>query len=265
MSIFRVQEPSAARRQLHSLQRRLGISVAVFLGLIGLSTVVFAMLDAREAPAADRFWSGLWNSMNVFSTLGDLGPLTPSGKAWAMIMMALGVSIAALALSTLTAILTGADFHLLRENRRMERTLGSLSGHAVVVGYHDVGSRLAASIARQGRSVVVIERDRTAAELAAKDGFPVVEGEGADEATLRAAGVDRAESIFVATSDPQAKLTIVLTARELAPKASIVAIARNESSVRLLHRAGATLALEPTELIVEAMVAKLERRGPASS
>lgn len=265
MAIFRVQEPSAARRQLLSLERRLWISVGSFLGLIVLSPVVFAALDASDAPPGERLWSGLWNSMNVFSTLGDLGQLSPPGKAWAMTMMALGVSIAALALSTLTAILTGQDFHVLRENRRMERTLSTLSGHVVVVGYHDVGSRLAAAIARQGRRVVVIDRDTAATDRAAKDGFPVVEGDGADEATLRAAGVERAESIFVATSDPQAKLTIVLTARELAPKASIVAIARNESGVRLLHRAGATLAIEPNELIVEAMMARLEQRGHAPS
>lgn len=265
MAIFRVQEPSAARRQLLSLERRLWISVGSFLGLIVLSTVVFAALDARDSPPGERLWSGLWNSMNVFSTLGDLGQLSPPGKAWAMTMMALGVSIAALALSTLTAILTGQDFHVLRENRRMQSTLSTLSGHSVVVGYDDVGSRLAQSLVREGRRVVVIERDAAAADRAAKAGLLVVEGEGTDEASLRAAGVDRAAWIFVSTFDVQAKLTIVLTIREITSTVAIGAIARDGNGVRLLHRAGVTLAIEPNELIVDAMVARLEQRGHAPS
>ena len=261
MAIFRVQEPSAARRQLLSLERRLWISVGSFLGLIVLSTVVFAALDARDSPPGERLWSGLWNSMNVFSTLGDLDRLSGPGRAWAMLMMATGVSIAALALSTLTAIFTGTDFHTLHENRRMERTLSALSGHMVVIGYDEFGSRLAAELARQGRTTVVIERDAAAADRAAKAGLIVVEGEGTDPAALRAAGIERADSVFIATFDPQAKLTVVLTAREITPSVNIVAIARNESGVRLLHRAGATVAIDPAELIIEAIVARMPAKG----
>ena len=196
VALYRVQEPTAARRQLHALRRRFLTAISLFAGLIVLSTAVFALLDGSASTAGTRLWSGLWNSMNVFSTLGDLDRLSGPGRAWAMLMMATGVSIAALALSTLTAILTGQDFHVLRENRRMERTLSTLSGHSVVVGYDDIGSRLAQSLVREGRRVVVIERDAAAADRAAKAGLLVVEGEGTDEASLRAAGVDRAAWIL---------------------------------------------------------------------
>ena len=63
----------------------------------------------------------------------------------------------------------------------------------------------------------------------------------------------------------QAKLTIVLTIREITSTVAIGAIARDGNGVRLLHRAGVTLAIEPNELIVDAMVARLEQRGHASS
>lgn len=263
VALYRVQEPTAARRQLHALRRRLLTSISLFAGLIVLSTAVFALLDGSASTAGARLWSGLWNSMNVFSTLGDLDRLSGPGRAWAMLMMAAGVSIAALALSTLTAIFTGTDFHILRENRRMERTLSALSGHMVVIGYDEFGSRLAAELARQGRTTVVIERDAAAADRAAKAGLIVVEGEGTDPAALRAAGIERADSVFIATFDPQAKLTVVLTAREITPSVNIVAIARNESGVRLLHRAGATVAIDPAELIIEAIVARMPAQATA--
>jgi voltage-gated potassium channel len=261
MSLYRVQEPTAARRQLRVLRRRFLAAISLLTGLIALSTAVFATLDGSGRTVPDRLWSGLWNSMNVFSTLGDLEALSPAGRTWAMVMMAAGVSIAAFGLSTLTAILTGSDFRVLHENRRMERTLERLSGHLVVIGYDEFGSRLAAELARQGRPTVVIERDPAAADRAVKAGLLVVEGEGTDEAALRAAGIDRADSVFVATFDPQPKLIIVLTAREIAASTRIVAIARDEAGVRLLRRAGATVALDPAELIIEAIVARLPAKS----
>lgn len=263
MSLYRVQEPTAARRQLRTLRRRLLNAVSLFAGLIVLSTAVFALLDGSTATAGTKLRSGLWNSMNIFSTLGDLDSLSAAGRAWAMVMMATGISIAAFALSMLTAIVTGSDFRILHENRRMERTLSNLSGHMVVIGYDEFGARLAGVLARQGRTTVVIERDATAADRAAKAGMIVVEGEGTDPAALRAAGIDRADSVFIATFDPQAKLTIVLTAREITASARIVAIARDEVGVRLLHRAGATVAIDPAELIIEAIVVQMKSQMQA--
>jgi len=263
MSIYLVQTPIAAHRQWIRLRHRFATTIVLIAGLLSVSTATFAAIDDPGVPLADRLGRGLWNSMNIVSTVGDLGSFTTAQRAWAMVVMILGLTIAGFAFTTLTALVTGGDFRQIRENRRMERTLTTLSGHTVVVGYDELGARLAASVARKGATAVVIERDAANADQAAKDGFLVVQGEATEDATLRAAGVERADAVFVPTFDAQAKLMIVLSIRELTAKPSVVAVARNARGADLLKRAGANAAIEPTDLLARAMIESIARSDRA--
>ncbi len=71
----------------------------------------------------------------------------------------------------------------------------------VIVGAGRVGLRTARSLEDSGHEVVLVEADGTAATRAREEGFAVVEGDGATEATLEAAGLDDADAVGALTSD----------------------------------------------------------------
>ncbi len=71
----------------------------------------------------------------------------------------------------------------------------------VIVGAGRVGSRTARALEDSGHEVVLVESYDSAAERARREGFEVVEGDGAIEKTLRRAGVESADAVGALTSD----------------------------------------------------------------
>jgi len=73
--------------------------------------------------------------------------------------------------------------------------------HFVIVGYGRVGIRTARILAEEGHDLVVVDTDPQKIERATDDGYTVVEGDGADEATLERASIDGADGLAALTGD----------------------------------------------------------------
>jgi len=76
----------------------------------------------------------------------------------------------------------------------------------LIIGAGRVGLRTARSVRESGHDVVVVEIDHEAAERARSEGFEVVEGDGALEATLEAVDLETVEAVAALTSDLNANL-----------------------------------------------------------
>ena len=90
---------------------------------------------------------------------------------------------------------------------------------------------------RRGRRHRRIAAARDHAKAA---GLTVICGTAASTAVLRQAGIAEARSIIVAVNRDDTAVLVTLTARELNPKATIVAAVREEENVHLLRQSGAT-------------------------
>jgi len=84
----------------------------------------------------------------------------------------------------------------------------------VIVGAGRVGLRTARALADSGHEVVLVERDPTAIDFAADEGFEVVEGDGALEETLQRAGVADADAVGALTGDLNDNFTTCMIARQ---------------------------------------------------
>jgi len=71
----------------------------------------------------------------------------------------------------------------------------------VIVGAGRVGLRTARVLKESGHEVVVVDSDQQAIERAANEGFETVQGDGSTEATLAAAGVERADALGALAGD----------------------------------------------------------------
>ena len=84
----------------------------------------------------------------------------------------------------------------------------------VIVGYGRVGTRTAHILQSEGHEVVIVEREQAKVDRATDAGFEVVAGDGSEEATLEAAGIDEAEAIGALTGDLNTNFTACMIAKE---------------------------------------------------
>ena len=114
--------------------------------------------------------------------------------------------------------------------------------HVVVVGYGTKGRSAVAALLGDGvepGSIVVVDTVQESLDAASAIGLVTVHGSGTRNDVLRVAGAARARAIVVAPNRDDTAVLVTLTARELAPKAQIVASVRERENEHLLKQSGA--------------------------
>jgi voltage-gated potassium channel len=144
-------------------------------------------------------------------------------------------------------ILVGTTLEILaersREAYRRSRWRKTLKDHVIICGFGTKGQSAVKTLQDKGckrSEIVVIDERPEAQSKAAARGYAAVGGSVASTDTLREAGIDRARAVVVAVDRDDTAVLATLTARELNPRASIVAAVREEENVHLLQQSGAT-------------------------
>jgi voltage-gated potassium channel len=143
-------------------------------------------------------------------------------------------------------VLVGTTLQVLTERSRqawkIQRWRSRVRNHTILIGYGTKGKAAVVAIlgdeGAQGE-IVVVDTDRTALEHAATAGLVTVHGDATKSDVLRLAGAQHAASIIVATGRDDTAVLVTLTARELSPKAKIVASIREAENQHLLQQSGA--------------------------
>lgn len=127
----------------------------------------------------------------------------------------------------------------------MREVVAELRDHYIVCGYGRVGSTVARELVHSGERLVVIDILPESLERAAKAGHLVVEGDATDDATLRAAGVERARGLVTSIDSDANNVYVTLSARSINPRLFVVARANFEGSDAKLLQAGANRVVSP--------------------
>jgi voltage-gated potassium channel len=136
--------------------------------------------------------------------------------------------------------------------RRMDREIAKMSGHVMVCGWGRVGHSIASFVQASGHDVVVVDRDPERYEQVP---YPRVLGDVTDDATLLAAGIERARVLVGALNTDADNLYMTLSGRALRPDLFIIARARTDSSEAKLLRAGADRIVNPQRIGGQRMAA----------
>jgi len=264
MPIYRVMHPQPGRLHMQQWWRRVLHIVGLLLVTLAVCATGLIVLDASGQPLPAKMFRGLWNALNLVTTLGDFTGLAERDKVFMMATMVAFLGIGGYAVSSLTGILSSDAVTAFRENKKMEPKLDSLANHVIVVGFGPLGRLVAGRLHGAGEHVVVIDRDDELATEASRLRYLVVEGDaGVDEAALDHAGVMRAKALVVTTEDPDRKLSITLMAHSRNAKLKIAVTGANHSRGALLHRAGASQVVIMDELVAGALVDRLAKGDKA--
>ena len=178
---------------------------------------------------------------------GDITPVSSTARLVnVLVITPLRVLFLIVLVGTTLEVLTERS----RQALRIQRWRSKVSDHVVVVGYGTKGRSAVAALLGDGTpadTIVVVDSDPASLEAASAQGLVTVHGSGTRSEVLRLAGVARARSVIVATNRDDTAVLVTLTARELAPKADIVASVREAENVHLLRQSGASSVVVSSE------------------
>jgi voltage-gated potassium channel len=97
------------------------------------------------------------------------------------------------------------------------------------------------------KDIVVVDENAAALERAKGAGLVTVRGDGTDSEVLRLASAQHADTIIVAANRDDTAVLVTLTARELAPRAKIIAAVREAENTHLLQQSGANTTVVTSE------------------
>ena len=133
---------------------------------------------------------------------------------------------------------------------------GQPDPQVVILGYGVGGELLAEVLAEAGVPFVALDLNAQRVRQAKRQGTPLHYGDVTSHDILTRAGVDKAGLVVVVLNDPRATLHAVRVAREVGPKAVIIARARYVGETQALLAAGAD---EVVAQELEASFAIIER------
>jgi Trk K+ transport system NAD-binding subunit len=213
----------------HPFLRKLSISVrdtwllfrqfqwplVAFMGAIIGGGLLYAFLAKLSLEPINSLSEAIYHVLG----LTFLQPIEEFPRAWYLqtfyfVMPIIGIGILAQGV---------ADFGVLFFNRR-ERgkewamaVASTFHKHVVLVGLGHLGFRVAQNLYNLSQDVVVVEVNPDADLVASIQdlGIPVLADDGKREATLRAAGIDKARAIILCTQNDSLNLQIALKARSI--------------------------------------------------
>lgn len=224
-----------------SALRRLRFALLIIVGLVLVGTLGYRLLEKMS------LLDGLYMTVITLTTVGfgEVKPLSEVGRLFTIGLILSGVAAGAWAIQNAAGFLLGEQLWRTIGRRRMARAIEKLRGHYIVCGYGRMGRETTLEFQRRGVPFVVVESQPDIVQALVEENIPVVEGDATYDETLLAAGIEQARGLVAAVDTDADNVLIVLTARELNPKLTVVARAALAESESKLYRAGADRVVTP--------------------
>ena len=233
----------------------------IILAIVALTTIA---LGATAGFMLIEGWSlgeSIYMAVITVSTVGygEVRPLTANGRALAVAVILLAVAALGYSATSIGAYL--AEGHLVQDlrRRRMERGIRRLRDHYIICGGGRFGREVAEEFRRADAPFVVVDLEPEECEIAPIRDVLFVKGDAGNDEALQAAGVERAAGLVSALPEDDANLFVVLSARQLNPKLTIITQATEQRSIHKLRLAGADRVVSPYRIAGHGMASALLR------
>lgn len=209
------RRPSGARLVDDALRLLVRAGAGVLLALAFDATI--AAIALHEG-AVDAIY---FSTRSIATVAGTPG--AASSASWFKILSALDTLAALLLVAVFTAALV-RRLSRPRLTTLLGRRAAPARRHVLLIGFGQVGFRLAQELKRRGFKVLAVERDPEApcVRLARGAGIPVYVGRGDDRATLQRLGIRHCAAVAAVTSTDLVNVAIGLAAKDLMPNVPLL-------------------------------------------
>ena len=226
------------------LKRRLILTIALMLLVLGIGTVGFVLIE--HWPVFDAFYM----TLITMTTVGyaEVHPLTHAGRVFNSVLIVIGVSMIFVAIGVMTQTIVEMEFGDRFSQRRNKRMIDKLENHFIICGYGRVGRGAAEELHRARVPFVITELDPDRVQRAMMGGMIAVNADATQDQMLRDVGIARARGLVAALSNDADNLFTILSAKGLNPNLYVATRAAEEGAEQKMRRAGADAVLAPYAL-----------------
>lgn len=227
------------------MQSRLGRRLLVIVGLLSVIMIVgtagFVWIDGYS------WFDAFYMALTTITTVGyqELKPLSHAGRIFNALLIIFGVTALFLSVGAMTQTIIELELEGRYGKRRTKRMIDRLNNHFIICGFGRVGRNAANEFQRMKAPFVVIDRNEQRVAKATNAGIPAIAADATHDDSLREAGVLRAKGLIAALPSDAENLFIILSAKALNPRLTVVTRASEEEAGEKLRRAGADTVLTP--------------------
>ncbi len=244
----RVQLPDKAHGPIRAIAFRVFIAVlciVVTTVAVWLERTGYRDLDGQLSTRLDALY---YATVTLSTTgYGDITPVTESARFTNIVLITpLRFIFLIVLVGTTIEVLTERSRQQFRYNRWRRR----VKNHTVVIGFGMKGRSAVQALKDQGYPadhIVVVDTNGASIKAATAAGCVGILGDARREEVLDQASLSAADRVIVAADRDDTNVLVTLTARRLAPNATIAAAAREGQNIGVLRQGGADVVIPTAE------------------
>ena len=220
-------------------------SIIVLFMIIFFGTLGFMLIEGWSL--IDSFYQTIITISTVgFETVEELSNV---GKLFTAFLIITSFGTFAYTITSITGYVVSGDYRKYFKEYRFMKEIKDLKNHVIVCGYGRVGSKAIETLREHNHDFLVIEQDSEIIEKFRSElNIKCIKGDATKDDLLNKAGIANAKALITTLPYDADNLFVVLTAREVNKKLSIISRASNGSTVKKLKIAGANNVIMPDSL-----------------
>jgi voltage-gated potassium channel len=217
--------------------------VLVIIGVISIGTIGYSLIEGWG------IFDSLYMTIITLTTVGydEVHSLSKAGRVFTTVLILSGVGAMLYVLGVGARVLIEGELREILGRRKLSKKIGKLKNHYIICGYGRMGKITCREMMQNKAPFLIIEGTPEVVSTMDKD-ILVLQGDATQDSVLKDAGIERALGLISVLSTDADNLYVVLSARGLNPKLTIVARASEEGAERKLIRAGADKVISPYHL-----------------
>ena len=227
------------------IRSKVYIALLFLFGVITLGTLGFILISDYS------FINALYMTVITISTVGfkEVEPLDYESKIFTILLILTSIVIYGYVISVLTEYISNNKLFEELKFKKVQKKVDKLKDHTIVCGYGRNGKQAITKLLSYKKSCVIVESNIELIDVIEhKKNVLYVKGDATDDETLLKAGIAKASSLITTLPSDANNLYVVLSARQLNAKCTIVSRASNDSSYSKLKIAGADNVIMPDKL-----------------
>lgn len=221
---------------------RFWVPILVLIGLIVVGTLGYMIIDSYT------FFNAFYMTIITIATVGygEIQELSTAGRMFTVFLIITSFGTFAYAVTAITRFVVDGEFNEFFKNKKLNDAIDKLHGHVIICGYGRNGRQAAHVLKKHHRRFVVIENsNQVTGSITHKFSELIINGDSTKDEVLLKAGIMRASALITTLPIDADNLFIVLTARNLNPRLTIISRASDDNSDTKLKIAGANNVIMP--------------------
>jgi len=223
---------------------KLYVALGLILVMVSIGITGFIIIEHYT------FLEAFYMTIITIATVGfqEVRPLSDAGKVFTAVLIITSFGTFAYAISAITKYVVEGEFNYYYKYFKVNNTISKLSNHVVICGYGRNGKQAATVLQSNKQNFVIIEKNETLVEQVREHGFLCIQGDCTQDELLLKTGINNARALITTLPIDADNLFVVLTARSINPKLTIISRASDDNSDKKLKIAGANNVIMPDRI-----------------